>query len=210
MPNQQNTSLLPIEESRFEGRRPWQTDAWLPRHNLVCQLHAIGMKNKEIAAATGYAETKVSVIINDPRARVVIQRTLEHMASNISDLHTRLKVHATEALDEIVAELRESKDERIRQKAAFGILDRAGYTPVNKQLIIAGSMDERVASRMEKAMEKMEAIEAEYEVVEFEEQEDSEAASDRTAIEGHSIEGHSSDQAVDDAPDVEIEESGGG
>lgn len=172
MPSQLGTSLLPVPGRK---EKTWQTDAWLPRHNLVCQLHAIGMKNTEISEITGYTQSKVSIIINDPRAKIVIQQALENMAGNIADLHTRLKVHAVEALDEIVEELRLSKDERIRQKAAFGLLDRAGYTPVNKQLIISGQITESIADRMEKAMDKMDAIDAEYEIIEPEEQGDEEA-----------------------------------
>jgi len=163
MPSRENLSLLPLPE---EKERSWQPDAWMPRHNLAVQLHALGHTNKEIALITGYTENRVSIIINDPRAREIIQDTLASISGNITDLHTRLKIHAVEALDEIVNELRHSRDERVKQKAAFGLLDRAGYTPVHKQVIIGASISEVVAKRMEAAQAKLEAIDAEYLVVE--------------------------------------------
>lgn len=152
--------------------KPWQPDSWLPRHSLVCQMHAAGLKNNEIAAATGYTESKVSTILNDPRAQEVIQAALQTMSKNIMDLHTRLKVHAVEALDEIVDELRSSENEKVRQKAAFGLLDRAGYTPVKKQIVMGGQIPKDLAERVERNLDKQDSIDAEYSMLETEVEEE--------------------------------------
>lgn len=173
MPSRHNVALATLEEKV----KPWQPESWVPRHNLVVQLHALGFPNKEIAEITNYTESRVSQIINDPRAKLVVQETLETISGNITDLHTRLKVHAVEALDEIVTELRHSRDERIRQKAAFGLLDRAGYTPVHKQIVVGGSIGDEVAGRIERAHAKLDAIDAEYDIITPEEEDGDDEAS---------------------------------
>lgn len=145
----------------------WQPENWSPRHRLICQLSTLGMKGREIAGALGLSESHVSVVLNDPRARAEIEEAITNVADNIVDLHDRLKAHAVEAVDEIVDEMRNSKDERIRQKASFGILDRAGYTPVQKSIRLGAQIPASVADRVERALRDISDIpEGEYEYVE--------------------------------------------
>lgn len=144
--------------------RSWQPENWGPRHRIVCQMIAAGFRNKEIAEALGYTEARVSQIRCDPRAHLDVTEFQQRMGDNIIDLNVRLKAHAVEALDEIVDELRNAEDPRIRQKAAFGILDRAGYTPINKSVVLGAQIDARVAERMERTLNEFDAVdEFEYE-----------------------------------------------
>lgn len=148
----QRMDLLPEQEGH------WAREAWGPRHRLVAQMIAAGFRNIEIAEALGYHVGYVSQIRQDPRCYHEVQTFQAKMADNIIDLNARLKAHATEALDEIVDEMRNCEDPRIRQKAAFGVLDRAGYTPVNKSIILGANIDSEVASRLEQTLDEFDAV----------------------------------------------------
>lgn len=134
---------------------------------MIARLSAVGYKNKEIATALDMSEGRISVILSDPRAQIDIADAVESVADNIIDLHDRLKAHAYEALDEIVDSMRHSKDEKVRQKSAFGILDRAGYTPVQKHVQVAPELPADVAARFEKVMAEMQddTYDAQYEYI---------------------------------------------
>lgn len=139
--------LLPL----MQGDKAWSPEKWSPRHRLIVALHLGGDRNKEIAEKLSVSENHVSIVLNDPRAVHEIARLSGLMADRVVDTGLRLQLYSNEALDEIVDELRTSRNEVVRQKAAFGILDRAGFTPVRQ----ADSADpppvlpEAVVERME-------------------------------------------------------------
>lgn len=121
-----------------DKQKYWQPEVWSPRHALVARMHGAGLSNEEIALATGFTEGYVSRIICDDRAKPFAIEAVGRVADMAADLNTRLKLHATEALDEIVSTLRNPlvKPE-LRVKVGFGLLDRAGYTPVQRHTIVA-------------------------------------------------------------------------
>lgn len=159
-----HTDLIPTEGPE----KPWQPKNWGPQHRMAVRLQVMGFKNKEIAQSLSLTESRVSIILNDPRAVAEREDAMDDIASNMLDLNKKLKVHAVEALEEVVDEMRHSKDERIRQRASFGILDRAGYTPVQKHQKVEPEVPADVADRMLTAMEEMKntAVEADYEIIE--------------------------------------------
>lgn len=111
----------------------------------------------------GWTENKVSITLNDARAVPYIKEAARNVADGILDLNLRLKAHATEALDEIVDQMRNAEREAIRQKAAFGILDRAGYTPVQKHALVEApqlpeGLVERVAAAHAEVIETRRTI----------------------------------------------------
>ncbi len=116
--------------------RPWEPDRWSPRHALAARLKGAGLKNNEIALAMGWTENKVAITVNDARAVPFIQEAAQNLADGVLDLNLRLKAHSEEALNTIVDQMRNAEREVIRQKAAFGILDRAGYTPIQKHTLV--------------------------------------------------------------------------
>ncbi|MGD9631347.1 MAG: hypothetical protein AB7V18_19080 [Pyrinomonadaceae bacterium] len=151
--------LLP----HLEGNKDWSPDAWSPRHRLVIALHLGGDRNWEIAEKLNLSENYVSVILNDPRAVYEIERMSERVADRTVDTSLRLKLYANEALDEIVEELRTSKSEKIRQIAAFGILDRAGYTPAKHDAAQAApTLPAEVVQRMETTTQELVSHSIEY------------------------------------------------
>lgn len=150
--------LLPHVEKNEE--RPWLSEKWTGRHTLVVLMHISGSTHREIEAATGYSYGRVSQIINDERAQIIVAQNLHRMQEAAADVTIRMKLLAHEALDEIVDEMRTSPNSKVRQKAAFGILDRAGYSPVRKTEIStpnsAGPKElSEVFDRMEGALDDL-------------------------------------------------------
>jgi hypothetical protein len=146
--------------------KSYQPDKWTARHRLICQLSTM-YKNREIAQMLNVSEGHVSVVLSDPRAHVDVQAAVVSISGNIVDLHDRIKAHAVEALDDVVYTLRNSKDEKLRTKIGFGLLDRAGYTPVQKHMSVAPELPADMADRIEAVTSELDntVVEAEYEYV---------------------------------------------
>jgi len=144
--------LLP----QLNGEKAWSPTKWNPRHRLIIALHLAGDKNKEICEKLGLSESHVSLILNDPRAVYEIENLAQGVADRTVDTALRIKLYANEALDEIVEELRTSRNEKVRQTAAFGLLDRAGYTPVREVREEAPPLlPEDVVQRMEETTREL-------------------------------------------------------
>ncbi len=151
--------LLPA----LDGDHAWSPTKWNPRHRLIIALHLAGDKNKEICAKLGLSESHVSLILNDPRAVYEVENLAQGVADRTIDTALRIKLYANEALDEIVEELRTSRNEKVRQTAAFGLLDRAGYTPVREvREEVAPLLPEDVVQRMEETTRELTEFRAEY------------------------------------------------
>jgi predicted transcriptional regulator len=148
-----------------EENKDYHPQKWTARHRMIVGLHLAGYRNKEIAKSLGMSEGRVSVILSDSRATQEVKRMSERVADNITDVHTRLLLYSNEALTEIVDEMRSCEDPAIRQRAAFGIMDRAGYTPSAKETEPAMQIPQDIAARMEDALADSE----DFEEVEYEE-----------------------------------------
>lgn len=160
------------EEERLGGAlKPYAPQKFSQRHRLVCSLHATGMTNREIAEALRYDESRVSVILNDPRAERYIQEAARAVESSITDVQMRLKLLAHEAVDELEHELRAVPDVKVRQRAAFGVLDRAGYGKMETQVRVSGELPDKAVKELSDALGENEVIEAEYEFEEPDEHE---------------------------------------
>lgn len=148
--------------------KPYQFE-WKPRHDFVVALDASGYKREQICRLTDYSYERVSVILSDPRAKEVRKKYATQLLERLDSIHDKLSILAHEALDELVDEMREAEDIRVRQKASLAILDRAGYTPVNKNLNVSTTvMAPETASRMEEALRESREVEASYKVVKSE------------------------------------------
>jgi len=140
----------------MNGDKAWSPDKWNPRHRLIVALHLAGDKNKEIARKLKLSQSHISLILSDPRAIYEIEHLAQSVADRTVDTALRLKLYANEALDEIVEEIRTSRNEKVRQTAAFGLLDRAGYTPLRINIDEAPpTLPEDVVQRMEETTREL-------------------------------------------------------
>lgn len=135
---------------------------WTPRHDIVVALYLGGLKNWEIAAQVGFSEGKVSAILNDPRAAIVKDRLGSQAFEQSVEVQDRIFGYAHEALDEVVEQMRMSNDERVRQKAAFSILDRAGYSKIERRAAATAPVSDDVARRMLKALDEIKGSAEKY------------------------------------------------
>lgn len=113
-------------------------------------LEIAGKKPKEIAEIVDMSISRVSVILGDRRAEIERLSLAEKLSDQITDIHTKLQLYAHEALETVIDEMRapENKSE-LRVKVGFGILDRAGFTPVQKQVVAHAEIPVEIAERME-------------------------------------------------------------
>ena len=157
------TDLLPLETAE----KPGMPLKWTGVHRRIVALEVAGYKAQQIAAMLGMNRTYVCRIINDPRADVDRKQFAEKVVNAVGDVQLKIALHADEALEEILDEMRVCEDVKVRQKAAFGILDRAGYTPVRKEIVAHTTIPSEMLSGMQSVMDEMKGIqEIDYTIVE--------------------------------------------
>jgi len=143
--------------------KPWQAKRFNSRHKAVCVLKANGYTNKEICEHLGYDESRVSVILNDPRAAEVLADAERRFASNMSEIGEKIKLLAASALEETEDIMLNGQKENVRLTAALGILDRAGYGKVTKSIALEARITES-AARALMGVEIEEIPEADYSI----------------------------------------------
>jgi len=146
----------------------YQPEKWTGSHRRIVALEQAGYKPGEIAKLVGDTPSHVSIILNDPRADLERQMFGERVIQGVTDIRVKLALYSGEALEEIVDEMRNEPKAEIRQRAAFGILDRAGFGPKTSDAPVRGdSVPTEVLGRMQEVMEEMRnARVADYTLVE--------------------------------------------
>ena len=145
----------------------WHPKKLNPKHLVILQAHAAGLKNREICDVMGMSESRVSSIIHDPRAPRYIEQFCSNTADGMRDVIERIRLYSNEALTLVMDQLRDdSEDPNLRQRAAFSILDRAGYSKIEKKLVAHAEVSEKAAGLLAGALGEArrigEAIEADY------------------------------------------------
>jgi hypothetical protein len=141
--------------------------AWSPkeirrRHELVCALHACGWRGKDIAEHVGYSQSRVSIIVNDPRSREIIDSYAGAFSSIATDVKEKLEFLSIEAVEEVAQVMRSAEKDETRLRAAFGVLDRGGYGKAMKVIRqddgLTDDAIERLASGLIEAKEAGRAV----------------------------------------------------
>lgn len=152
---------FPAEREDLESYQPKRFNS---RHRAVCILLAQGFRNAEIAEITGYSESRVSTIKNDPRAAAVIVEAEQEFMSSLGDVASKIEALAHEAVDAAADVMRETRDDAVKLRGAFGLMDRAGYGKIQKNMNLNADLSPE-ALRLLIAEEKTDvkgAIEADY------------------------------------------------
>ena len=176
-PRSNEVSLAQKQEGRTRGGvsdgngslEYWQPKKLNPRHLVILQAHAAGLKNVDICKVLHMSESRVSTIINDPRAPRYIEQFCSNTADGMRDVFERIRLYSNEALTLVMDQLRdEGEDPNLRQRAAFSILDRAGYSKIEKKLVAHATVSEKAADALAGALLEAkrigEAMEADYTV----------------------------------------------
>ena len=128
----------------------YQPEKWTSLHRYIVLLEIAGKKPGQIAEIMDMSLGRISVILGDKRAELDRIQIGSSIADRMTDIHTKLSLYAHEALEVIVDEMRDiSNKADLRVKAGFGILDRAGFTPLNKQFVPQTELPLEIAERME-------------------------------------------------------------
>lgn len=147
--------------------KDYEPEKWTLNHRFMVLLSIAGKKNKEIAEICKMDESRVSVILGDQRAHLDVVQFGSRVADQLIDVHSKLKHYAAEGLEKVMDELRDplTKSETV-VKIGFGLLDRAGYSAVQKQVKVEAQIPAEMASRMEEVAEELKEYEFHYEYVE--------------------------------------------
>ena len=161
--------LFPRATSHALALKSWSPKALSVRHRIVLALHASGLRGCEIANITGYTQGRVSVIINDPRAMEIIRELGGRVADLTNDVRQRMKLLSHEAVYRISAQL-DSTDQNVAQRAAFGILDRAGYGKIEQKMVVRAELESddelAIVEALQDAGASDHIMDADYSVVE--------------------------------------------
>lgn len=108
--------------------KPWSPKQLSPKHLRVIHLHSTGLfSGKEISELLDISQSRISVIVNDPRAQeLVAEYQRKAIAETTVEAEEVIKASSVEAAKTVVQLMRNAASERIRQTSAFGILDRSG------------------------------------------------------------------------------------
>lgn len=118
------------EYAEGAGLREWEPDEFGPQHMQMLAMRAAGMRPGEIAAATGYSVSRVSVILNDPRAKTLISQMTGQMLREFQlSVRETIQSYSGEAIETIATLMRHAESEQVRLGAAKDMADRAGYKP---------------------------------------------------------------------------------
>lgn len=123
---------------RGRALKSWEPERLTPTALQIIVLRATGMRQRRIAEflnetqGTNLTDSSVSIICNHPDAQHILAKILSFAADEVSDIDTRIKAYAGEAVDVAARIMRTTPDQRLAAKTAFEFLDRAGYNTVHK------------------------------------------------------------------------------
>lgn len=158
MPSAAIAQLKPIKD--------WSPQHFHTRHQLICKLHACGLRNKEIAQALGLTESRVSIILNDPRAAEYIRQMVEEVGDKYLDMHASFRALAPKALKVVTAIMDDDEAPAgVRSRNAFELLDRAGYGAVEKHSHTVGfELSDKQVAQLASARRELPESDFTYEV----------------------------------------------
>ena len=112
-------------------KSPSITHLW-PRHKSMARMVALGLGMEDIRMATGFTAAHVSRIMGSPMFQVEVERLSAQVEDNlITDVRKDLQDMAVRAVQVLDEDLNlhvdgDLKARKLRQNAAFDVLDRNG------------------------------------------------------------------------------------
>lgn len=93
---------------------------------------AVGVPNHELALQFGMTESQITRIVNSPVFIAEVQRLTDQIDEEVVDIRKDLERMAPRAVEVLDEQLNyPGTDDKVRQRAAFDVLDRCGHG-VNK------------------------------------------------------------------------------
>lgn len=103
-----------------------------PRHTEIARRLVLGQTQSEIARDLNMTPARLSVICASPIFKIEYNRLKELRDAGTVDISRELQEIAPGALEVIERTMYKGKTENIQFRAAESIMDRAGYSKINK------------------------------------------------------------------------------
>lgn len=104
-------------------------------HHEIARLLSSGLTETEVAGATGYSLSRISILKNDPSFKELLAYYAKSQAETFIDVKKRLAMLGTDAVAELQDRL-DFKPDSLTNTQLIEItkatLDRAGFNPVSK------------------------------------------------------------------------------
>lgn len=127
------------------------------RHRTLARLLAVGKSATEVAAITGYTESRISILQSDPAMKNLIRHYAEEVDIVFTQTNEKLAQVASTALD--VLQDRLEDDEQVEKMSVAQLLevvktaaDRSGNGPSTTQQV---NVTVGIADRLEAARKRM-------------------------------------------------------
>lgn len=125
------------ENVEYAGRKlkPWEPKKIGTKHKHMAALSAGGLSNQEVAEVVGMSESRVSVMLNDPRVVKLKRQLVDEYVREMAEDTAEVIQSYTRRAAEKIAELMEYSDkDGIQLRAAENFLDRGGHPKVKEQV----------------------------------------------------------------------------
>lgn len=148
------------------------------RHHLAAELMAKGYKDVEIAGITGYSQSRLSILKNDPAFAELVETKRAVVRVTFTDTVEKMKAFTDDAIETLQERLEDTPDTFTNTQlieAVKTIGDRAGFAPVQKSIAVQipldnsklGAIKAKVKERQIGQVKQItqEAVDATYEIV---------------------------------------------
>jgi hypothetical protein len=121
------------------------------QHHTLARLLAEGKSQVEAALVTGYSESYISIIKNDPAFKSLVTYYQEQVQEVFVSVHERLAalgMNTIEELQERLAETPDSFTNRELMELSELTLDRTGYGPTSKHQVNDTGLPQELVERL--------------------------------------------------------------
>ena len=134
-------SLMPSSLAEVETAPPskWTPQKLIPRHREIMRRIVEGATYQEISEEMGISPPSIYIIAN---SAIFKEELLVLEAQADFNVIKRADALSGEALDTLKNLMRKARTESVRYASASGILDRAGYSKIEKKVIASVSGEE--------------------------------------------------------------------
>jgi hypothetical protein len=126
------------------------------RHHALARNLALGMDHKQAAVIANYSESRISILLNDPAFKELLEFYREPFEDVVRDTGTLLAGLAKDAAEELSLRLEEDSEKfsngQLMELTKLGA-DRTGFGPQSSQTNVNVNVD--LASRLQQARQRV-------------------------------------------------------
>jgi hypothetical protein len=128
---------LELSEAESSTAKPPIVKRLRDSHHALARALASGMSPLAASLATGYSASRISILLNDPSFKELMEHYRRTNAEAILDIEGRITGLAADFLQELRERLEDNPEsfdnEEVRENTKL-FLDRAGYAPISRSI----------------------------------------------------------------------------